>query len=661
MSKLFRLTLLLCGCALAVQADLVGYWTFDDDTSDDSSGNGYHGTMVGGSYSTDVPTALAGGKSIDLTAGDHYVTVDQGVANGSPEFNFTLNMTVSCWVKGWPGNWEPYISKHGESAYGWQFRRYSGESRLSWTTRNLADVDEDTPGTSTAASDGNWHHIAATYDGSRKRIYVDGVLDLSFSQTEPINGASEHVVFGARQSGGHGGGYGAYAAVMMDDVAIFDEALSPGQIAHLASGGSASALPAASGLIYDFEDGTLQGWRNILVSRHVNVAVDSFPSGGDQTEEFVADSQVSTPRGSYQAEQRRTAGGFDELDGRHSTHLCRSPRFTLSGSGDLTMWLAGGDGPATSIANEDANLGLAEGGGTMRAYLRRESDGVYLEELRRSGVGNVLQLQALSAATLAPYVSGTETYTVDVVDSYYGGWGWIAFDEVAIPGTLAPEEFNRVLQFDVCQQRGTYLGTQSPAHATGAASASDKYWNGTGVDDVTGTTFFWANGAPATGVKIDFGLTTDGSGAADVDWGQTIPVARTDSASGVLDTYLMKDWGYSSGHNNLGVRISGLENGIYQLFALVREPNQLGRTYDVYMGLNISKPSDPGAQLSAVGAASGSTWTEGETYVQTTLSVNSASDYVTIIVAPTGGAQWATLEGIQIVNLTQQGSLFKLR
>lgn len=70
-SRIIYAMLLLCSSTL--NAELIGYWSFDDDTCMDNSGNAYHGTMNGGSYSTDVPAALAGGKSIDLTGIGQYV------------------------------------------------------------------------------------------------------------------------------------------------------------------------------------------------------------------------------------------------------------------------------------------------------------------------------------------------------------------------------------------------------------------------------------------------------------------------------------------------------------------------------------------------------------------------------------------------------------
>lgn len=59
-----------------------GKWTFDDDTINDSSGNGYDGIPVGTMiYSTDTP--YDSGKSIDFSGGDNAFYVDDDTVNQS--------------------------------------------------------------------------------------------------------------------------------------------------------------------------------------------------------------------------------------------------------------------------------------------------------------------------------------------------------------------------------------------------------------------------------------------------------------------------------------------------------------------------------------------------------------------------------------------------
>jgi len=85
----------------------------------------------------------------------------------------------------------------------------------------------------TDLDDGEWHHIAGTYDGSNIRIYVDGVEENSTAASGGINSTTAPVRIGAG-SGGLGieepfdgaGGHGA----------IWDAALTAQEIASLAAG-----------------------------------------------------------------------------------------------------------------------------------------------------------------------------------------------------------------------------------------------------------------------------------------------------------------------------------------------------------------------------------------------------------------------------------------
>ncbi len=59
---------------------------------------------------------------------------------------------------------------------------------------------------STASSqDTNWHHIAATYDGSTMRLYIDGVLDNSLSTSLTLLDTTHPVLIGAKFGGNESG------------------------------------------------------------------------------------------------------------------------------------------------------------------------------------------------------------------------------------------------------------------------------------------------------------------------------------------------------------------------------------------------------------------------------------------------------------------------
>ena len=116
--------------------NLLGWWAFDDGTSNDLSGHGFDGNHSSPSiYVTDSP--FGSGKAIDL-AGDQYVSVSDG--GDQSTFDGNDSFTIAFWVKGWPnGGWEPMISKHGDSGQGWQVRRKSTSTNiLNFTLRGTS-------------------------------------------------------------------------------------------------------------------------------------------------------------------------------------------------------------------------------------------------------------------------------------------------------------------------------------------------------------------------------------------------------------------------------------------------------------------------------------------------------------------------------------------
>jgi hypothetical protein len=74
-------------------------------------------------------------------------------------------------------------------------------------------------------NDGNWHHIAIVYDGSKGYLYVDGVLDVSGNYAA---GPLEHASTERFTVGMRGGGY--YFNGSIDEVRIYNRALSADEI-----------------------------------------------------------------------------------------------------------------------------------------------------------------------------------------------------------------------------------------------------------------------------------------------------------------------------------------------------------------------------------------------------------------------------------------------
>jgi len=218
------------------QADLVGYWTFEDDSVADLSGSGNHGTLWGDpAYVTDSPAVL-GGTSLALDGTGDFVNVTQ---NSNLPISSQPAATISMWVKGG-------LQKD---------MRIFSEGR-STSLKPLYNLGTDNTGTTeafdlfvrdntnserashiksvTPVFDNSWHHIAFVDVSGLAQLYVDGVLDAtSFNYTDaPLT--ADRTTIGAILRAAPGN----YFTGNIDDTAIWNSALGPSAIADLADGAS---------------------------------------------------------------------------------------------------------------------------------------------------------------------------------------------------------------------------------------------------------------------------------------------------------------------------------------------------------------------------------------------------------------------------------------
>ena len=113
----------------------------------------------------------------------------------------------------------------------------SGKAVLRVQTRNSGGTAQDgdksfelAESTSSGLLDGNWHHVAFTYDGTTAKLYVDYVLKVSKAWPYPLDYNSQNAgmlsICGFdKQTYGHWNGF-------IDEVRISDTALDPSQFIH---------------------------------------------------------------------------------------------------------------------------------------------------------------------------------------------------------------------------------------------------------------------------------------------------------------------------------------------------------------------------------------------------------------------------------------------
>jgi hypothetical protein len=157
-------------------------------------------------------------------------------------------MTVSCWVKtNDKQHWCPMVARNGEASQGWQLRQ-SGftDDRICFTTRGTGN-DDGTPSNRTIY-DNKWHYVAATFDGTVKKVYIDGILSRLYSgdngsvvlegdaATAPIRHSLSPVSIAGRVMGNLADGLSVetwnVVAGIYDEVEIYNYALDAATIAR---------------------------------------------------------------------------------------------------------------------------------------------------------------------------------------------------------------------------------------------------------------------------------------------------------------------------------------------------------------------------------------------------------------------------------------------
>lgn len=260
------------------RADLIGYWPFDDGAGDvavDKSGSDNHGML------TETAAFTADGKfGGALNLGD----LDNGAAvllndaaqgeNGAAGFNSiikTQNVTISFWMN----------REGAEPTNQWTFlfQNDAGQRQLGshapWSDGSIYwDVASDADGCcnadnrisvplGSAATNGEWHHLAYRKlrpDGEnlgQTSIWVDGA---SIKESDGFIIADISELTGASIGGNNGGGNSQNG--LIDEFAIWDEALSDADIVALSQGAPVLPLPEPLG---DFNGDKLVDTADFLI------------------------------------------------------------------------------------------------------------------------------------------------------------------------------------------------------------------------------------------------------------------------------------------------------------------------------------------------------------------------------------------------------------
>ena len=207
----------------------VAYWRFNEgsgSTTADSSGNGNTGAITGATWVSSSP---------DSTPALSFDGVnDCASVPGTAALNIQgTTLTIEAWIKreADSGGYERILDKENNSTshdLGY-YVQISDADKLQFGFATSSTTFTYLTGT-TSVSVGTWHHIAAVYDGSQMRIYLDGVLDGSKPQVGSIFGSSAtgtHPLNIGRLRYWDSYYYGSQ--MLIDEVRIHNRALAPAE------------------------------------------------------------------------------------------------------------------------------------------------------------------------------------------------------------------------------------------------------------------------------------------------------------------------------------------------------------------------------------------------------------------------------------------------
>ncbi len=201
----------------AVPAGLVAAYGFDEgagSTTADQSGTGNTGTVANTTWSATGRF----GKALSFNGSSSWVTVADAAS-----LDLTTGMTLEAWVNPTTLNsWNTVVLKEQPGYYAYGLYANTGSNRPS-ANAFVAGDDKDVRGTAAVAT-GTWTHLAAVYDGSFLRLYVNGAQSAQLAVTGSIIAST-----GVLRVGGNTI-WGEYFAGLIDEVRIYNRALSATEI-----------------------------------------------------------------------------------------------------------------------------------------------------------------------------------------------------------------------------------------------------------------------------------------------------------------------------------------------------------------------------------------------------------------------------------------------
>lgn len=218
------------------KSGLAAFWTMTGNGLD-ASGNGNHGVVHGATLVTD--RFGMENSAYSFNGNGNYIDVKD-----TASLNPTAALTLSMWVQtttdhgvaGVLGKWNNYGGIVGISREQFCFdvsdTHYGVNFQVKTTDNYKVSPRED----QMIYKNGQWNHYVGTYDGSNARLYVNGKLVSTYRTSGPIPVIKQNFEIGRIAGGQPTCATAFYFTGSIDDVGLWNRALTPAEVSALYSG-----------------------------------------------------------------------------------------------------------------------------------------------------------------------------------------------------------------------------------------------------------------------------------------------------------------------------------------------------------------------------------------------------------------------------------------
>jgi len=245
--------------ALIDDGNLQSYFPFDNDVLDYAES-----VTLGAGGSIDSSGLVDGALNLD---GDDHITSDLSSTIQSFSFWYKYQGDTTCNI-GWNCEHAALIAQATTDSNGFQLRRDGHRDNL---LLKIGGGINDLP--SSVVSNSVWTHIVVTNDGTHTYAYVNGTLDLTWSNT--VWTTVGNLSFGKKI------GEGRYYNGLLDEVQTFDRQLTTTDISQLYYGGLNGGADLSSDLT--------------ALNDYWSLGVKGCDTSGCGTEKFYGDTTGSDP------------------------------------------------------------------------------------------------------------------------------------------------------------------------------------------------------------------------------------------------------------------------------------------------------------------------------------------------------------------------------